>query len=514
MTQRDILLELSLNLMRRRWLIASVFIVIFVLVCGFTYLQYPLYKATVGILVQENPRQQPIFFSDLSTPALPNQKREPAKNIVEIARSADLARHIVDQYELDARLERRDNVPENFREKFWNGVTFLINSPIYLLEAVGILDESEPNYRSKATKNFREDNLDIFHISDTELVTLSIWEESPSLAVSIANTMSELLIDQVVTQAQTKASVAFQFAKNRASVAANELQAAEIGETEFRQQHNLVDIDQQREFLLARLNALQTRYADNIEEQQRLYSRKARLENQLEAFPEKILSTTVVAGNPLVPELKSEKYRTEVEIAFRKSEWGSANRGMIALKDKVAEIQKASANEDSTIVQSETFSLNLVHQDIMTQIVRVDADLEALSQNEELLAQITAVQAELSELLANEIQLNNLERQRKTQEQLYMTLKEKVVSLEAQRVNNLSEFDIQIFENPYLPENAKKAYPKWDISIIVAVIGGLGLSVLLALLINFVDDTYTSSRSLERDFEGLLLGSVPLSTAR
>lgn len=510
MTQRDVLFELYLILIRRRWLILSVFFTLFILVCGYVYLQYPLYKATVGFLVQENPRQQPIIFNDISTPAMPDQKSNPSKNIVEITRSFEHARQIADQYQLDARLERRDKNPQNPREKFWYGLGNILNSPIYLLEALGLLEASEPNYRYKAAEKFREDSLDIYPIKDTELVMLSVWEESPSLAVSIADTMSQVLMDKAVSQAQTKAGTAFLFAEEQAALTDRELQTVEENMAQFRQQHHLVDVDQQRELLLIRINTLQASYDGKLEERQRLLSRKAELQHQLKGFSFDILSSTIVAENPLVSELKAEQYRSELDVAAHQSEWSATNPGMVALRARIDETRKALSNENSTVVQSKTHILNPIRQDIMTQIVKVDTDLQANSQNQELLSQIASLQKELGELLDNETQLNRFKRQRKTLEELYMTLKEKVAALEAQRVNRLSEFDIQVFDSPYLPDNAKKAFPEWDITIAIALIAGLTLALMLALLVHYIDDTYASFHSLERDFEGLMLGAVPI----
>ncbi len=510
MTPRDLVGECIMVVFRRKLMILTAFLLGVVGVVGYTYLQYPLYRATVTILVHENPRQQLILFRDIATPAQSSPTTNPAKNLIEISRSTELARQVVSQFDLDDRVARRAETPQGIRERFWYCYDAVLSSPTDLAVFFGLLEDAGPKYEYDAIRQLIDERQEIYDINNTELVKLAIWEEDPLLAVDIANDWGQLLIEKTISMSQSKASTAHDFTKDRAAVAEKELKRIEADFATAKHQQNLVGLEQQQLLLLARLDKARAEF-DGVQEQQGgVRGRLDELQRQLTDVPERIPTTTIVAPNPLALELKSSLYAKQRELASRQSELGKDNPEIAGLAAEVSQVDESLAGESPTIVQSEATTVNPLHQDLTAQVVAAETDLEGFAaQSRELQEQLGELQQQVAAMPEKEATLNRLQRQLKTQEEICVTLKQKLAELEVQQLNRLSEFDIRISDSAYLPSNASKDWLKWKTSLLAGVPAALGLALLLAFVVNYFDESYLSKRSLERDLGMQVLGCIP-----
>ena len=185
-------------LFRYKWTLIFTFIGIFAMIMFLTFLITPTYEATVKVLIHKNPKSQPLIFEDISVPAQENIKVNLANDFVSIAQSQEIALAIVKQFKLDERLRKKVEAPEELRNKIKKAIIDVIKYPFDLLEKYGLLESKPKDYVADAVEDFLEDALEVELEEDTQVVKLSIWEESPSLATQIANTMAKLVIDKLM----------------------------------------------------------------------------------------------------------------------------------------------------------------------------------------------------------------------------------------------------------------------------------------------------------------------------
>ena len=361
-----------------------------------------------------------------------------------------------------------------------------------------------------AVRQLIDERQEIYDINNTELVKLAIWEEDPRLAADVANSLGQLLIEKTIAMSQSKASTAYDFTKDRTVIAEKELKQIEAEFAIAKDQQNLVGLEQQQQLLLARIDKAEAAY-DGIQEQQEgVRGRLKELQQQWSDVPARIPTTTIVAPNPLSLALKSALYAKQRELASRESELGKDNPEIAGLAAEVSQVGISLAGEDSTIVQSEATTANPLHQDLTAQIVAAEIDLEGFAaRSRELKGQLDELQRLVAAMPEKEATLNRLQRQLKTQEEICVTLKQKLAELEVQQLNRLSEFDIRISDKAYLPSNASKDWLRWKTSLLVGVPAAIGLALLLAFIVNYFDESYLSKRSLERDLEMEVLGCIP-----
>jgi uncharacterized protein involved in exopolysaccharide biosynthesis len=505
------LYQFFLVLFRRKWMLIITFMVLVGGVCAYTYIEYPLYKATVKIMVRQNPKQQLILFRNLETPAQRDIRILPARNLIEISRSQEIAQKIVSLYGLDARLARRNQSPETEREYIWYWINAIINSPIRFGEILGLFPESEPNYEQNAIDLLLDNRLDISLVAETEIINLSIWEESPKLASDIANTLAELLIQKTTALDQLKASSAYVFTKDQVEIAGQELERMEKSLIGFRNREQIIALSQEKQLKLKRLDILEAEFAKIVAQEEELRAQLVEVQNRLQRVDPHILASTVIAHNPLVTELKASLYREEMEWASLKPEMRESHPEIARRQAKIGQNMELLEAEREQIVQSETTTLNMLHRELTTQSVRLQAEIEGLSaKGHKLKEQITALKKELLAISGKEVTLNQLDRKTKTQETLFLNLKNKLGELEIQQVNRLSEFDINIIDKAYLPLDSSADYPDWEFNVLlIGVPSALLLALLLAFFVDFWDDSYDSAQKLRRDIELPVLGRVP-----
>jgi len=510
--QREMLYQFCLILLRRKWTMMVTFLVVLAGVCGYTYLGYPLYKSTVKIMVHENPKKQLILFRDIATPAQSDIRIKPAANLIEISRSKGIAQEIVKKYGLDTRLARRAQSPETIREECWYWINKILNFPIRAGEMIGIFSESTPNYEYLAVEKFLDDIQDISLVLETDLVNLSVWEESPQLATSIANTLARLLLDKTIALQQLKTSTAVEFTREQVKIAGQDLDRMEERLAQLKNKAKLIDPEKQKTLKLNTLEALEKEYLEVVEEETESKAQLAGLLKQFEGVSPEIVSSEVTAYNPLVTELKSYLYRNEMELASREPDLKKSHPEILTLEAKIRDNREKLKGEEKEIIQSRTTSINAVYQQLYTEIVNLQGKISGLSARRGTLKeQLTDLEKECLLLIEKEVRLNKMERDVSTQEGLFMNLKNKLGELEVEQVNRLSEFDIKIVDEAYLPNDADPDWPDWEITIIVGVCAGLFSGLLLGLFVDYLDQSYTSSRQLAGDIEVPVLGSLPRS---
>lgn len=510
MTPHEMLEECLLTVTRRKWLILCTFVLAVAGLCGYLYVKYPLHKATVLILVHANPREQPTLFHDIVAPTGVNLRSNPVRNLIEISRSTDLARQIVNEFELVERTRMRAESPETLRDKFWWCFYSIIKSPIKILQVAGILGDRGPTYEHDAIRLLLDDRQDVRFIADSELISFSVWEEDPVLAADIANRLAELLVEKTIVMSQSKASVAYAVTADLAEEAGEEFRKLETELAKAKREQNLIALETQQRQVLDRIARAQGAYDAVVEQEEGLRARLAELTEQLDGLPERIPLSTVTSHNPLVNQIEMSKYFTEMDLVSRELESGEENPDIVSLRAKLARTDDRLGEEEPTIVASETTTLNPLHQELTGKVVDTEIELKsAAARGKALDAQIASLREQLQTLADKERMLSQLERRKRNQEEVYSNLENKLAKLEVEQLNRMSEFDTRIVDGAYLPANKKKDYPRYKWYLLVGIPVAFVLAILVAFLVNYFDDTFVTPFQLERQLGVPVLGCVP-----
>lgn len=253
---KDILSYFFYVIFYRKIMIMISFIVMLGLLLFAIYLITPQYDATVKILVDQNPSQQPFPYKDLIYPPEQNSRSNKAMEVMEIAKSRDIAERLVKNHGLDKRYEKKRTNPESTRDIILLFVITLLKTPKEWLVELGWLDPSQENYLADAVDEFMEETLRVELVEDIEIVNITVAEQSPELSTNIANEMAALLINKIRALVRTESNSAFEFNEKQIVVVEDRYLKSLAAMHKFKEQWNVISLGDEKKLKLERLEEL------------------------------------------------------------------------------------------------------------------------------------------------------------------------------------------------------------------------------------------------------------------
>jgi uncharacterized protein involved in exopolysaccharide biosynthesis len=445
-------------LFKRKWLIIITSIIgILGTVIGL-YFCTPLYKASSKIVVRSNVSQELVLFRDLYTQPSSVTNTIPANNFIEIATSHTVARNIVKQFQLDEKLRRKREEPEDFREYtmyFLRGTKDFgeqcVKVPYKWIKSLftGEYESAEgKDYVSMAIKNFIEDMTEIDLVPESDTIILTIWDESPEEAEAIVKALTNQIIAQSVSMEQNAAGYGFNFTREELDKVKTQLAQAEDEVQAFKTKWHISDIEAQKSIKLSEL--------DTVEK--------------------KLIAISA--------ELTSQESKLE--------------SGKIQLNE-----QKRSL----TSIQA--------YQDLLKSTILIKVDIDALrAEKEHYLTVETRVKQEISDLEENGLALKRLEREATLKEDLFNQLGKKHDELKVQSVSSLGGLDLRVIDTPELRKNIEEDYPMWDYGLGAGIPGSILLAILLAFFLELLNESFWIGDQVENKLGIRLLGSIRLYETR
>lgn len=306
-------------LFKRKRLVISVAIIGIIATVVGLYLCTPLHKATSKILVRSNVSQEVILFNDLYRRPATVTNSIPANNFIEIATSHAIARTIVERFNLDEKLKHRRENPENLRDYIWYGLRgtkdvgkTVIKFPYKIVKKLITGEypaDEEKDYTAMAIKQFTEEMTQIDLVPESDIINLTIWDESPKEAEAIVKALTNEVIKQSVSMEQNAAGYGYAFARKELEKARQELMLAEERVHAFKEKWDISKIDTQKEIKLSELDTIEKRL---IEINADLSAQKAKLAEGKEQLNQQKKSLTSLQAHR---DLLNDAILLEVEIS-------------------------------------------------------------------------------------------------------------------------------------------------------------------------------------------------------
>lgn len=503
---RELLYRFIYVLFKRKWLLLSTFVLsATIIIIGLLFVT-PLWKATARVLVRSNPQQQIILFNDLTTPGQQDQKVLDARNLIQITTSQAMAETIVKEFDLGKRKE-----PQDLRDypKYW--LDELKDFAKVVASKMGLMEYKPHNYFIDAVEDLIEDYQDVALEQDTQVINLSVWGSSPKLAGDVANRMAELLVEHTRSIVQTEATDAYEFTRDQVKLSEESLRRAEDLLLAFKESQGITSLEQERNLLLQRMDDLRAKSSVVLADQQEAEGKLNEVRQQLGRQDKRIVSSSMVAANSVVTQLKSSLNDLTAKVAALEVERTSSHPEVVELKAQIAELKKRLSQEPSTVLATEDTITNPVHQNLQQQQVDLQSSVSALKAKANTWShEISTLQKRLESLANQEIELNRLVRDVATYEDRYKTLKKKLLELEVQRVARMSEFDVRVIDPAYVSEDADVQWPNWKVALPITLGVALAFALGLVLFIEYWNDTLETPKETQKALQLAVLGAVPV----
>lgn len=344
--------------------------------------------------------------------------------------------------------------------------------------------------RREAVLSVVQANLDVSPVRGSRLVTVSFESPDPQLAARVANAFAENFIQSNLDRKYESSSYAREFLEERIAQTKARLEESERALVAYAANQQIINLreanspDGESQSLagmnLSTLNAaLAQSQADRV----------AAEAKWRQASSAALMTLPEVLQNPTIQRLSEERARVQAEYEEKLQVYQPEFPEMIQLKARLDEL-------DAQIQSIAGGIRNSIRGEFTV----------AANEERELRSQVEALKGDVLDLRDRSVQYNILLRELDTSRTLYDGLLQRYK--EVGITGNVAANNISIVDRARPAEAPSK--PQLLVNLALAVLLGLGLGVLVAFIIETLDETLATPDDLEAKLGQPLLAVIPL----
>lgn len=497
-------------LFRHRRAALAIFLLVVVLVAGWTLWTKPVYEATTTLHVKDEKVKGGDFLSDLGL-----RRENPIETEIEILKSRTNAEETVRRLHLNWRIDKKSPGVQVRILEFKSSAEV----PVYTLTltAAGAYQVQDADGKSvgeaEVGKRFQGSDLtllvddfqgqpgDHFRLGlrpfngtvaglrggvraselgkGTNIIRLSYQDTDPALSREVVNTLAAVYLERSVGEKAEEARKSVTFIQTQLDEVRELLDQAEKRLETYKSASGVVNLDAEAQALIARISD-----AEKAKSEAELRQRQA--EFAMEALQQALTQHASYApgallDDPVISTLANQLASLEVQRQGLLVEYGEAHPKMVALRDSIEGVQ----------------------QKLLASYAAMRAAL--ISQVSDLKAQLAGFEKQLKKLPAAEQQLARLTRLATVNADIYTFLLQKHEEAriaKAATISNVSVIDPAI--TPEIPVKPNKRK-----NLLLALVVGAMLGVGLAFFLEYLDDTIKDADSAKRLLGLPVLAVIP-----
>lgn len=477
-------------LVKRRWVVLSVLMIVVVATVLSTVLMVPVYRSTAAVQITP-PGSQILEFGDFTSDQRGWQATSNFYSTqYEILRSRGLAEAVVrnegveDHPELTGELRQRSVLGE------LKSLPGTIKKALSPQRDVADQDLSAQDERERAIKAAAETlrlRLDIEPVRDSNLVDVSVEAFDPGFAARMANAVVAEYTRSSMQRRYAAGNEARDFLEDQLSEMRISLERADQALLDFAQRNNVADLDQRITMATSTLNNLNQRLSEIETELITLDSYKQMIERG------QARDVSAVNDSEEIRALRQQRAAMATEYASLSQRFKEDYPTLVELREQMDEISDQIAQERTLAIR-----------DILGRHNGLSSEAESLR------AAIEAREGAILALNQQGVQYNILKRDFETNRELYdgllQRMKEIGVAAGVQE-NNIAVIDAAIASAaPFKPNLSRNL----ALALVLGLMGGVGL----ALVLEFFDSNVHRTEDLEALTSRPVLSQVPVVKAR
>lgn len=485
---RDYLLVLR----KRRWLIASIFIVVVLLAGLFTVTMQPVYEGETILSIEPDEANVVSIEEVFTVDASNTEYYQTQYNIIS---SRSIARRVIKELNLD---ESEEFFPKP-------GSSLVAQTARWLKETIGELKGaimamfkppssggeglSPEEARMQQAVAIFATRLSVEPVRNSRLVQITFEAHDPALAKKITDTIAQEYINHSMEMRLSTIQDAIAWLNKRIAKERVKVENAESRFQAFKDEHSIIsdfsaNIEQVKANQLADLRAKIVDAETEMIEARTRYQQTKSLMDQGQPLD----SIPAVLENQLILTIKQK----EVELRNRLSElsrtYGPNHPQIRSVNAELATLESRMRTEATKIMESLQNRYQLVKS-------RYDSLVASLKEQEEQALGLNKLAAEYNTLKSD------AEGAREIFNMLVQRFKEASVSEDMPTVN------IHVVDAAQVPTDPVR--PKTFIYLAVAAIFGLGLGLGVAFLLEYLDNTLKTPSDVKRWLSAPFLGVIP-----
>ena len=491
------LLDYVKVLVKRRWTVVTVFLVVVLCAVVYAFMQTPIYEARARLMIEIDEQNVVQFQQVLSEQT--RDIEEHYETQYQLLRSRSLVRRTLDELALwddpvflgvmetggFSPTEAFSSAVDTMRSLVAQAVQWVLPTPTPVRSRVWDQDE-DTQFESEAVTVFLE-GFTAAAVPNSRLVDLRYRSTHPRLATMVVNTHADAYIDQTRDFRFQTSRDATDWLSERLEEQRRVVEASEAALIRYRQGHDAISLEDRENIVVQRLtelNAALTRAKTELISKEATY-------RQLESFagdPDAIDALPAVMSNGFVQEVRSEVADLRRQYAERSQDLGARHPDMIRLESATKVAESRLQVEIDQVVES-------VHNEFLV------AQAQERSLSRELDAQKTEALAMNEMGIDYGVLVRDAASNREIFESLLQRAKETGVTAE------LPSSTIRVIDHAEVPR--KSVSPQKGLILLIAMLGGGMGGVGLAFLIEYLDNRIKTPEELRIHLGLPSLGLIP-----
>jgi capsular exopolysaccharide synthesis family protein len=461
---------------RRRWIIVQALIIITLIAYGGSYLVTPSYQASSKIMVKQ-PKMAGIDKGRLFQSKNINIGLSGLSTIITTSPDVDVNKVLATSRPMinmmASRLQLRDTG----------------GNPI----KADTLVQTGMVYRIK-TRIMPQPNIAITQYQDTDILEIVATSPDPEEAMMMANTLSEIMVDENQIQMRAEYRSARIFLQDEIQKVRERYNTALLNLTDFRKREKTIDLPMETKLGTEKMAELLKQKEDNIIDLARARAKLSRLREQLDEQGFEFVTSSTLQENPQIEILKRKLADLKIQLSEATADLTERHPKVQTLQDQIKTVEAELKREIDTYKASAPELVALERQ-----IASLEAHLRGVN------ADIGRYFKTLGGLPDKAYKQANLDMELNVSQRAYSTLLDYLSQVGIAEATTLSE--IRLVDPAVKP--VSPISPNKFVNGLLGIFLGLVFGVALAFIVDYVDDTIRTPEDV-REFKPIaLIGAVP-----
>ncbi|MFH1067583.1 MAG: polysaccharide biosynthesis tyrosine autokinase [bacterium] len=323
----------------------------------------------------------------------------------------------------------------------------------------------------------------------TRLIDVVVEHHDPELAQQLAQSMTKEFERWILEQRSGVSSTAYEFLQAEAERLKAKVQESELALQNYREKSGSVSVEDRQNIVVDKLKELNSKATTaSAERLQMAADMEQAFQLVAQSKTEELLAIPSIASDNVVTELQKQLEHEEADFANLQQRYKPKHPKYIQAKSKIAEMKQALLNSAQAALE------------------RLKTKYQATTTTEENLKTALKQQEEISLQLSRQMMdYNNFAREAQSDRTMYQSVLDRLKETSVSK--GLGEDIVRVVESPPLP--AYPVRPKKMLTLAAAIVGGLGLGVLLTFFINSLDTSIRTVDQAEQFLNHPVVGSIP-----
>jgi succinoglycan biosynthesis transport protein ExoP len=484
-------------IVKRRYTVATVFAVVFLVSLIVTFSTTPLYMATTKILIEKSEPNNLATMNFYYVPYDPDFY----ETQYQLIKSTPVAEKVVDMLSLDKSYGTYfDRDKGGFKPLAvladWVKET---SSAVFggkggdKTQSAGDNNGNE-GHMSRHEMLAREisESLIITPLKNTKLVEVGYMSTNPELAALVVNSIAKAYMENILEMKMSFSKYTMQWLEEKAEEERTKLERSEQALQAYMKEKDIVTLENRIAMLPERLSEVATKVAEaetKRKEKETLYEQVKNVARN----PGKAETIPVIASDPTIQALRVQILKAEQNILDMSRKYGKKHPAMITATGDLKILRDKKEQEIRRVVES----------------IRNEYEL-AKANEENLRKMVSETKAATLNLNEKFIQYGVLKRESETNKQLFDAIIKRIK--EQGITQDIRTIDVSVVEKAEVPKSPAK--PKKLLNILLGLIVGLMGGVGLAFFVEYLDNTVKFPEDAESKLGSPVLGIVNLLNAK